>query len=145
MDPRQSETTTLLARFAKGDAKAEAEPVPIVFKQLRKLAANYMRSERPDHTLQPTALVHEAYIRLIRIQDITWNDKAHFFGVASRLMRQVLVDHARAHNAAKRPHDKILLDDAFVYSETRSSEMLALTRRSAVLRKWTPGPARSSS
>jgi len=127
MDHLQDEITTLLARLGKcDDREAEAELIPVVLAQLRRLAAKYMRSERPDHTLQPTALVNEAYLRLAKIQDMTWKDRGHFFGIAAKVMRQVLVDHARARNAGKRPQNKISLDNVFVYSESKSSEMVAL-------------------
>jgi RNA polymerase sigma factor (TIGR02999 family) len=126
MDPIQNEITRLLARLGKSDPEAEAQLIPIVFAQLRKLAAKYMRSERPDHTLQPTALVNEAYMRLVRSKEIVWQDHHHFFGVAARLMRQVLVDHARTNLAGKRPHGKVSLDDVLLYSPNKSTEMLAL-------------------
>jgi RNA polymerase sigma-70 factor (ECF subfamily) len=126
MDAAANDVTLLLSRLGRGDRTAESELIEIVFPQLRRLAGHYMRSERPDHTLQPTALVHEAYLRLVKIQDIGWNDRVHFFGLAAKLMRQILVDHARARNAGKRPQGKISLDEELSYTDEKSSAVLAL-------------------
>lgn len=76
--------------------------MPLVYEELRRLARNYLARERSDHTLQPTALVHEAYLRLVDETDVSWKNRAHFYGMAARLMRRILVDHARVHNAVKR-------------------------------------------
>lgn len=100
--PSPGDVTLLLADLTRGSPEAEAKLVPLVYRDLHRLARSYMRRERPDHTLQPTALVNEAYLRLISQADATWQDRAHFFGVAARLMRQILVDHARARQAGKR-------------------------------------------
>jgi RNA polymerase sigma factor (TIGR02999 family) len=94
--------TELLSRIDCDASPAAAELLPLVYDELRRLAAAYMRSERTDHTLQPTALVHEAYARLIGTSAPQFKDRAHFLGVAAKAMRRVLVDHARGHNAAKR-------------------------------------------
>ena len=94
--------TVLLSRLQKGDKGAEGELVTKVYPELRKLAVAYMRRERQGHTLQPTALVNEAYLKLAGLKRLRWQDRAHFFGVAARLMRQVLVDYARGRNAEKR-------------------------------------------
>jgi RNA polymerase sigma factor (TIGR02999 family) len=128
MDGAENSVTKLLHQLGSGDRSVESELVAIVLPHLRRIAEHYMRSERPDHTLQPTALVHEAYLRLVRIQDMNWENQSHFFGVAARLMRQILVDHARARNADKRPQgqSRILIDEVFVYSEAKSSLVLAL-------------------
>ena len=83
---------------------ARDELVPLVYAELRRQAAVHLRRERPDHTLQPTALVHEAYVRLIDQRRVAWQNRAHFFGIAAQMMRRVLVDHARARQAGKRPH-----------------------------------------
>src|ERR1700756_3334996 len=96
------EVTRLLVEWANGQTQALDQLTPLVYAELRQLAAAYLRGERPDHTLQPTALVHEAYLRLVDQKNPTWQNRAHFFGVASRLMRQILVDHARQKQAAKR-------------------------------------------
>jgi len=95
-------TTSLLAQFGEGSADAEAQLTPLIYRELRRLAAGYMRRERPNHTLQATALVNEAWMRLIQQPQMTWQSRAHFFGIASKLMRQILVDHARKRSAAKR-------------------------------------------
>src|SRR5262245_61063408 len=103
MESKEPDLTQLLARLGSGNRTAESQVVEMVFPHLRRLAMRYLRAERPDHTLQPTALVHEAYLRLVRTKDMKWENHDHFFGVAARLMRQILVDHARARNAEKRP------------------------------------------
>src|SRR6185312_74072 len=94
--------TRLLVDWGHGNEHAREELVPVVYDQLRRIAHAYMRRERVDHTLQPTALVHEAYLRLVDDSPSEWKGRAHFFAVASRVMRQILVDHARRHAAGKR-------------------------------------------
>jgi RNA polymerase sigma-70 factor, ECF subfamily len=94
--------TQLLLRWSGGDSSAREELMPLVHGELRRLAAKYMRRERVNHTLQPTALVNEAYLRLVDQQKVKWQNRAQFFGLAARLMRNILVDHARSHQAAKR-------------------------------------------
>ena len=94
--------TELLSRIDGDTSPAAAQLLPLVYDELRRLAAAYMRSERTEHTLQPTALVHEAYARLVGASAPQFKDRAHFLGVAAKAMRRVLVDHARGHNAAKR-------------------------------------------
>ncbi|MGH9674218.1 MAG: ECF-type sigma factor [Bryobacteraceae bacterium] len=96
------EITQLLQRVAQGDKDAEADLIPQVYNELRKLAAGFLRSERPGHTLQATALVHEAWLRLSGNQEIEWNSRAHFFAIAARMMRRILVDYARQKKAGKR-------------------------------------------
>lgn len=100
--PRGDDVTMLLARWRKGSAEAEAQLMERVQGELRRLAASYMRRERGGQTLQPTAVVNEAYIRLLPQRGVSWENRAHFFGIAARMMRRVLVDHARRRNAAKR-------------------------------------------
>jgi RNA polymerase sigma-70 factor, ECF subfamily len=94
--------TNLLLDVRAGNVDAMARLMPIVYRELRRLAANYMRQERPDHTLQPTALVHEAYLRLVGQTERNWQNRVHFFAVAAQAMRTVLIDHARANLAGKR-------------------------------------------
>ncbi len=94
--------TELLIDWSKGDPVALDKLTPLVYDELRRLAANYLRRERPDHTLQPTALVNEAYLKLVDQKNAKWQNRAQFFGVAAQLMRRVLVDHARHHQADKR-------------------------------------------
>jgi RNA polymerase sigma factor (TIGR02999 family) len=100
--PADSPVTALLVRWRGGDAAALESLIPLVYGELRSLAHHYLRHERPGHTLQSTALVHEAYVRLVGRNPPSLSSRAHFFGVAARLMREILVDHARAERAAKR-------------------------------------------
>src|SRR5579864_7064570 len=102
MDNAPGEITNLLIELRRGDHQAEERLVSLVYSELRRLAASYMRKERSDHTLQPTALVHEAYIKLIGQRSTNWQSRAHFFGVAAQLMRRILVDYARSHSRHKR-------------------------------------------
>ena len=122
------DVTVLLTALTRGEPNAASQLIPVVYDELRKLAAAYMRSERSDHTLQPTALVHEAYIRLVKQRVPAWQSRAHFFGVAAQLMRQILTDHARAHLRQKRGgrQQQIPLNEAFIFSEDQSAELLAL-------------------
>lgn len=94
--------TQLLAEWGSGNEAARDELLPLVYDELRRLARDYLRRERPDHTLQPTALVHEAYLRLAGQGAVNWQGRAHFFGIAARLMRQILINHAEGRQAAKR-------------------------------------------
>lgn len=127
MAPTQ-EITRILKDWSAGDADAAAKLMPMVYEELRNLARNYLARERGDHTLQPTALVHEAYLRLGGTAGSDWKDRAHFYGVAARLMRQILVDHARAHNAAKRGglETKLTLDEAHELPGGKIVDVLAL-------------------
>jgi RNA polymerase sigma-70 factor (ECF subfamily) len=102
------DVTTLLRCWRNGSPDDRERLFAAVRGELRRTAGAYMRRERPDHTLQPTALVHEAYLRLVKAQDVRWEDRSHFFGIAARAMRQILVDHARRRDAGKR---KMLRDD----------------------------------
>ena len=124
--PRQ--VTDLLARWRLGDREALDALMPLVYQELRHLARHYLRQERPDHTLQSTALVHEAFVRLVGQSPPEWKNRTHFFGVAARLMRQILVDHARSHRAAKRGGDsfKLTLNEALVGSKVKDLDILAL-------------------
>jgi RNA polymerase sigma factor (TIGR02999 family) len=94
--------TQLLLKWSGGDSSAREKLMPLVYDELRRLASAYLRRERANHTLQPTALVNEAYLRLVDQQKVEWQNRAQFFGLAARLMRNILVDHARSHQAAKR-------------------------------------------
>ena len=100
--PPPADLTDLLGRWGTGTPEEQERLTAVVEGELRRIAAAYMRRERGDHTLQPTALVNEAYLRLINERDVHWEDRAHFFGIAARLMRQILVDHARKRRAGKR-------------------------------------------
>ena len=94
--------TALLGDWSRGDRSALDELLPLVYGELRRIASRQLKAERTGHTLQPTALVHEAYLRLVDQRHVSWHDRAHFFGVAAQMMRRILVDHARRHTAAKR-------------------------------------------
>ena len=122
------DVTLILKNWQEGDAEASAKLMPLVYEELRRLARNYLLRERADHTLQATALVHEAYLRLVDDKAVTWKDRAHFYGVAARLMRRILVDHARAHNAAKRGglEQKVTLDEARDLPTKEAVELVAL-------------------
>ena len=127
--PPPNQVTRLLLDWSRGDKAALDELMPFVYQELRQLASGYLKKEKPEHTLQPTALIHEAYLRLVDQNTPHLESRAHFFGVAARLMRQILVDHARTRIASKRGggQQKIALDDAqglFVRDE--SAELLAL-------------------
>jgi len=119
--------TTLLRAWGRGDVQARDALLPMVYRELRRRAAQYLRRERQDHTLQPTALVHEAYLRLIGQDRVAWQSRAHFFGVAAQMMRRILVDHARARHAAKRPGAlKVSLDEQALSTQPRECELLLL-------------------
>jgi RNA polymerase sigma factor (TIGR02999 family) len=124
----QNEVTQLLVEIRAGNRDAEVKLISLVYTELRRLAGHYLRGERPDHTLQPTALVHEAYIRLTKIRRVDWQSRSHFFATAANVMRRILVDHARARQANKREafRDAISLEESLVVSRARSSELLAL-------------------
>ena len=144
MDSSTGEITRLLGELRQGNRKAEEKLVPLVYKQLYRLAVHHMRQERADHTLQPTALVNEAYLHLAAQWGTNWRDRAHFFGVAARLMRQILVEHARAHRAEKRGGllHKVSLDEALEFSLERSREMIALDDAIKALEQFGPRQSR---
>ena len=122
METAKGEVTLLLERLAAGDQSAEDALLPRVYVELHRLALARLRKERPNHTLQATALVNEAYLRLCRVEEIDWQNRAHFFRVAARMMRRILVDYARQRNAHKRSSGVTLsLEEAVVISETPES------------------------
>ena len=117
----------LLQAWGRGDLQARDNLVPLVYQQLRERAAAYLRRERGDHTLQPTALVNEAYIKLLGQQRVTWLNRAQFFGIAAQIMRRILVDHARERQAAKRPGGiRVTLDDGIAIVPPIDCELLLL-------------------
>lgn len=120
--------TRLLIAVTDGDRAAVDSLLPLIYDELRRLAAGYLRRERPDHTLQPTALVHEAYLRLVDQTQVSWQNRAHFVGVAAQMMRRILVDHARAHTSQKRggDYEKLSLDENIDKAVQRSTELIAL-------------------
>jgi len=144
MDSSPGDVTKLFIELRAGDRDVEAKLIPLVYDELRRLAAHYMRQERPDHTLQPTALVHEAYLRLTAQPEIRWEDRAHFLGVAARLMRQVLMEHARAHGAQKRGASapRFSLDEAIDFSSPRSTELIAIDDALKGLEQLSPRQSR---
>jgi RNA polymerase sigma-70 factor (ECF subfamily) len=114
--------TELLARWSQGEAEAREQLLPVVYEELRRLARRCLADRHRDHTLQSTALVHEAYLRLVGRDSVHWQDRTHFFAVAAKLMRGILVDHARKHRAAKRGGDAItlVLDDAVILPQKKN-------------------------
>ena len=125
-----SEFTLLLAQVAKREEGAAAKLIPIVYDELRRLANSYMRREGEYHTLQPTALVHEVFLKLVQQRSINWKGRSHFFAIAAQMMRRILVDHARARlrdkrGAGDRP---IPLDDVFIFAPERSLDLVKLDR-----------------
>ena len=126
--PSPSEVTQLLKDWSSGDSEALDRLIPIVYAELRAVAARYLRRERRDHTLQPTALVNEAYLRLIDQKQVQWQNRAHFIGVAAQMMRRILVDHAKSHNRAKRGGgaQRVSLDEAAAVSDERANDLIEL-------------------
>jgi RNA polymerase sigma factor (TIGR02999 family) len=127
-DPIPSEVTQLLGQWGGGDGVALDELMPLVYEELRRLAHGHMARERGDHTLQTTALVNEAYLKLKDQRGARWQNRAQFFAVAAQMMRRILVDYARRHVAAKRGEGavQVTLDDAMLVSRDKTDEMLAL-------------------
>jgi RNA polymerase sigma factor (TIGR02999 family) len=122
-----SSVSDLLRAWGQGDLRARDDVLALVYGELRKRAARYLRHERPDHTLQPTALVHEAYLRLVGQSRVAWQNRAQFYGIAAQMMRRILVDHARARQAAKRPGAlKVSLDERIGATTPRTWDLLAL-------------------
>jgi RNA polymerase sigma factor (TIGR02999 family) len=122
------EITELLLSWSKGSTAALEDLVPLIYPELRRLARRYMQREDPAHTLQTSALINEAYLRLVDQRSIEWQDRAHFFAVAAQVMRHILIDHARRHQAAKRGAGAfhVALDEAETVSENRAAEFVAL-------------------
>jgi RNA polymerase sigma factor (TIGR02999 family) len=118
----------LLHAWAQGDVHARDDLMPLVYRELKRRAGAYLRHERPDHTLQPTALVHEAFLRLVGQDQVAWQNRAHFFGIAAQMMRRILVDHARAHQAAKRPGAalRVVWEERVAVTQPRDCELLLL-------------------
>jgi RNA polymerase sigma factor (TIGR02999 family) len=137
------DVTRLLARWANGNQEALDDLTPLVYKELRRLAASHLRKERKSHTLQPTALVHEAYLRLVDQKNPRWQNRSHFFGVASRLMRQILVDHARMRQASKRAVRTVSLEEAVSFQQERSRDLVALDSSLSALEKIDPRKCRA--
>jgi RNA polymerase sigma factor (TIGR02999 family) len=138
MGPRFKEVSALLADWSNGSKTARDELIPLVYDELRRLAGHYMALERNGHSLQATALVNEAYLRLVDQRQVRWQGRAHFFALASRMMRRILVDYARSRHYAKRggAARRVSLEDAMVVSKEKASDVVALddalTRLSAI-------------
>lgn len=125
--PDRGEITRLLLAWNAGDGKALERLTSLVYHELHRLAAGYMSRERPDHTLQPTALVHETFLRLVDLQGVGWRDRAHFFALAARMMRRILVDFARARTYQKRAGgERILIEESLTLAAPPGAELLAL-------------------
>jgi len=128
IDEPQQQITERLTAWSNGDAAALDDVIRAVYQELRRMADHYLRLESPTHTLQPTALVHEAYLRLVDQSRVSWQNRAHFFGVAAQMMRRILVDHARTKHRHKRggAATKLPLDEALNLSQGRAADLVAL-------------------
>ena len=128
MQPTSTQVTELLLRWSEGDVDAREQLVPLVYDELRRLARHYLAAQRNNHTLQSTALVHEAYLRLIEHKSVRWDNRVHFFAVAAQLMRRILVDHARMKHAQKRGGNcmTLQLDEEVASSSQREVNLVAL-------------------
>lgn len=138
------DVTQLLKNWRDGNRAALDELAPVVYDELRRLASSYMRRERVNHTLQSTALVNEAFLKLCDQREVEWKNRAHFFGIAAQMIRRILVDHARAHKAEKRGGGAgvLSLDEAIGVPEKRDIEILALNDALEALQALDPKQAR---
>jgi RNA polymerase sigma factor (TIGR02999 family) len=137
-DEPQHEVTQILQQWSAGDHEAPARLMPLVYNELRRLARSYLHRENREHTLQPTALVHEAYLRMVDQTRVSWQNRAHFYGIAASMMRRVLVDHARGRAAGKRGGAAIRLstDDIQIPIEERAADFVALDEALEELAKF---------
>src|SRR5262245_37347720 len=143
MQTPHSEITQLLRKWSEGDRAALDQLMPVVHDELRKLADSYLRSERPDHTLQPTALINEAYLRLVKQDFQEWQSRKHFYGVTAQHMRHILFELARARGAAKRDGGhKLSLDEAPTFSQDQAADLVALDDALTALAKFDERKAR---
>jgi len=144
MAPLTNDVTTLLDRWSDGDQQALDELLPLVLDDVRGLARQYLARERPGHTLQPTALVNEVYLRLEKRRTVTWKNRQQFFGFLAQLIRRILVDHARTQHRAKRGGRErpLSLDDFFSLGEIRHPELVALDDALADLQRLDPRQSR---
>ncbi len=143
-EPSAHDVTLLLQAWGGGDKEALDRLAPLVFRELRRIAGRMMAAERPNHTLQATALVNEAYVRLVDTQQVSWQDRAHFFALCARAMRQILIDHARARASEKRGGGEILLelDEAVASAPSPAANLLELDDALHRLAQSTPERAR---
>jgi RNA polymerase sigma-70 factor (ECF subfamily) len=144
MEPAPADVTSLLNKLSAGDQEAAAQLIPLVYEELRHLAARRLRQERPGHTLQATALVHEVYVKLSGQRDAKWQNRAQFFGVASQVMRRILVDYARGQQRIRRggKQQKVSLDDVVLVSPDRTEEVLGVHESLSRLEKLDARQAR---
>ena len=144
MEPSEGEVTRLLLAWRDGDQEALERLMPLVYGELHRLAARSMARERADHTLQPTALIHEAFFRLVGQDQVQWQSRAQFFGLAASMMRRILVDHARSRRYAKRRgvEDAISLEEVQVPEQDRPADLLALDEALEELNRFDPRKAR---
>ena len=144
MVENSQQVTVLLAKWAQGDREALDALTPLVYNELRKLAKSYLRRERVGHTLEGTALVHEAYLRLIDQREVAWRNRNHFFALAAELIRRILVDHARARIAAKRGGNnvKLSLDEAITPTDEKDLDLMALNDALDALARTDPQSSR---
>jgi RNA polymerase sigma factor (TIGR02999 family) len=140
MGDEATPVTRLLQRWQDGERDALDEITPLIYRELRRIAASHLRRERSGHTLLPTELLHEAFLHLIKQQDQSWKNRAHFFGVAAHLMRHILVDHARAKGSGKRGGgvQKVALDEAVSEAASRPAQLIALDDALRELEKLDP-------
>ena len=143
-DEKPGELTALLRAWGGGDIRAREELLPLVYEELRQRAAAYLRRERADHTLQPTALIHETYLRLVGQERVAWQNRAQFLGVAAQMMRRILVDYARARRASKRPAAamKVTLDERVGRADPVECDVLLLHQALDELSSFDPEQAR---
>lgn len=142
-DPVRAEVTGLLRAWSSGRAEALDSLIPVVHQELKQIAAGYMRRERPEHTLQATGLVNEAYLRLVEQHNVTWHDRRHFYGIAAQCMRRILVDYARQRKAEKRGGDQtfVTIDESVDASTPRGIDLIALDDALAALAELDPRQA----
>jgi RNA polymerase sigma factor (TIGR02999 family) len=143
MDPSAPDVTQLLIAWSNGDQVARERLMSVVYEELHRLARRYMRNESPGHTLQTSALVHEAFIRLVDQKNVQWQNRSHFFGIAAQMMRRILVDYARSRNFAKRGGGavKLSLEEGLIVSDQRSDEIVAVHEALEGLTKIDPRQA----
>jgi RNA polymerase sigma factor (TIGR02999 family) len=144
METPSDSISLLLQRWSDGDKEALDQLMPMVYSELRKMARRYMWQQQSGHTLQTTALIHEAYLRLVRQDEKRWENRAHFFGVAAQAMRHILVDYARARNARKRGGEErvVSLEEAAIVSEDRAAELVSLDDALSELARLSPRQSR---
>jgi RNA polymerase sigma factor (TIGR02999 family) len=143
-EPPEADVTELLVEWSNGNSDALEKLTPLVYNDLRRLAKSHMRAERSSHTLQCTALVHEAYLRLVDQRSTRWQNRAHFFGISAQLIRRILVDYARAQNSGKRGglSPKISIENAVVAAKEREVDVVALDNALQTLAEMDPQQAR---